>query len=72
MYLSFKEPRPRTFQLECKTCLPAARPGATAPSISLTKSLEMKQEAKAVLDSIHATELGHFPDGDVADSLWCP
>lgn len=36
---------------------------------SLAHSLEIKREAAVVLDSINATELGHFPDADVADSL---
>ena len=36
---------------------------------SLTKSLEEKQNAVVVQDSINALELGRFPDADVADSL---
>jgi iron complex outermembrane recepter protein len=36
---------------------------------SLGKSLEIKQAADIVLDSINALELGRFPDDDVADSL---
>src|ERR1700761_7266080 len=36
---------------------------------SLEKSLEIKKDASVVLDSINATELGRFPDDDVADSL---
>lgn len=36
---------------------------------SLGKSLEIKQDADVVLDSINALELGRFPDDDVADSL---
>ncbi len=36
---------------------------------SLEKSLEIKQNADVVLDSINALELGRFPDDDVADSL---
>jgi TonB-dependent receptor len=36
---------------------------------SLEKSLEIKQNAEIVLDSINALELGRFPDDDVADSL---
>jgi TonB-dependent receptor len=36
---------------------------------SLGKSLEIKQDADIVLDSINALELGRFPDDDVADSL---
>ena len=36
---------------------------------SLGKSLEIKEGADIVLDSINALELGRFPDDDVADSL---
>jgi len=36
---------------------------------SLGKSLEIKQDADIVLDSINALELGRFRDDDVADSL---
>jgi TonB-dependent receptor len=36
---------------------------------SLGKSIEIKQNADIVLDSINALELGRFPDDDVADSL---
>ena len=36
---------------------------------SLEKSLDIKKSASIVLDSINATELGRFPDADVADSL---
>ncbi len=36
---------------------------------SLEKSLEIKENADVVLDSINALELGRFPDDDVADSL---
>ncbi|MBV9697964.1 MAG: TonB-dependent receptor [Gammaproteobacteria bacterium] len=36
---------------------------------SLEKSLEIKRDASVILDSINATELGRFPDADVADSL---
>src|SRR2546421_7115249 len=36
---------------------------------SLGKSLEEKQNAEIVADSINAIELGRFPDDDVADSL---
>jgi iron complex outermembrane receptor protein len=36
---------------------------------SLEKSLDIKKSAPVVLDSINATELGRFPDADVADSL---
>ena len=36
---------------------------------SLARSLEAKKNADIVMDSISATELGKFPDDDVADSL---
>lgn len=36
---------------------------------SLAKSLEIKQEARSLVDSIAAEELGRFPDDNVADSL---
>ena len=36
---------------------------------NLEKSLEVKKDAAVVLDSINSTELGRFPDADVADSL---
>jgi len=36
---------------------------------NLEKSLTVKREASVVLDSIDSTELGRFPDADVADSL---
>jgi len=36
---------------------------------SLEKSLDMKRDASIIMDSINATELGRFPDADVADSL---
>jgi TonB-dependent receptor len=36
---------------------------------SLAKSSEIKQEAKSLVDSIAAEELGRFPDNNVADSL---
>jgi TonB-dependent receptor len=35
----------------------------------LEKSLDIKKTAPVVLDSINSTELGRFPDADVADSL---
>jgi iron complex outermembrane receptor protein len=41
----------------------------TGMRASLEKSLEIKKDASVVLDSINATELGRFPDADVADSL---
>src|SRR5690242_15634471 len=36
---------------------------------SLDKSVEIKRQSAVVLDSVNATELGRFPDSDVADSL---
>jgi len=58
---------------------PAAAPETAADSAntvvvtgnraSLAKSLDTKRNADIVLDSISATELGRFPDDDVADSL---
>ncbi len=36
---------------------------------SLEKALDAKRNAAVVMDSIDATELGRFPDSDVADSL---
>ncbi|GAA4774440.1 TonB-dependent receptor [Stakelama sediminis] len=36
---------------------------------SLDKSVQVKRDAAVVLDSVNATELGRFPDSDVADSL---
>lgn len=36
---------------------------------NLEKSLDVKKLAPVVLDSINSTELGRFPDDDVADSL---
>jgi iron complex outermembrane recepter protein len=36
---------------------------------NLEKSLDVKKDAPVVLDSINSTELGRFPDDDVADSL---
>ncbi len=36
---------------------------------NLEKSLDVKKTAPVVLDSIDSTELGRFPDADVADSL---
>lgn len=36
---------------------------------SLDKSLRIKRDSAVVVDSINATELGRFPDSDVADSL---
>lgn len=41
----------------------------TGVRASLEKSLEIKRDAPVILDSINATELGRFPDADVADSL---
>jgi len=58
---------------------PAPQTGPTSPQLeevvvtgmraSLEKSLEIKKDASVQLDSINATELGRFPDADVADSL---
>lgn len=57
---------------------PAAPPAAegqletimvTGLRASLEKSLDMKRDASTIIDSINATELGRFPDSDVADSL---
>ncbi|MFA9215590.1 MAG: TonB-dependent receptor [Sphingomonadaceae bacterium] len=50
---------------------------AEAPSVvvvtgsraALAKSLELKRNADVIQDSISATELGRFPDDNVADSL---
>ena len=36
---------------------------------NLEKSLDIKKLAPVVMDSINSTELGRFPDNDVADSL---
>src|SRR5215472_7374573 len=36
---------------------------------NLEKSLDLKKLAPVVMDSINSTELGRFPDADVADSL---
>jgi outer membrane cobalamin receptor len=36
---------------------------------SLNKSIRIKRDSAVVLDSINSTELGRFPDSDVADSL---
>ncbi|HEX8782201.1 MAG TPA: hypothetical protein VF764_02435, partial [Steroidobacteraceae bacterium] len=36
---------------------------------NLEKSLDLKRLAPVVMDSINSTELGRFPDNDVADSL---
>jgi iron complex outermembrane receptor protein len=41
----------------------------TGVRASLEKSMELKKDASVVLDSINATEMGRFPDADVADSL---
>jgi iron complex outermembrane recepter protein len=41
----------------------------TGVRASLEKSMELKKDASVVMDSINATELGRFPDADVADSL---
>ena len=41
----------------------------TGMRANLEKSLDAKRTAPVVLDSIDSTELGRFPDADVADSL---
>ena len=41
----------------------------TGMRADLEKSLEIKMTAPVVLDSIDSTELGRFPDADVADAL---
>ena len=41
----------------------------TGMRANLEKSLDIKKDAAVVLDSINSTELGRFPDDDVADSL---
>jgi iron complex outermembrane recepter protein len=41
----------------------------TGTRASLQKSLALKRNAAGVQDSISATELGRFPDNNVADSL---
>ena len=41
----------------------------TGMRANLEKSLDVKKNAAIVLDSINSTELGRFPDADVADSL---
>ena len=41
----------------------------TGMRANLEKSLDIKMDAPVVLDSINSTELGRFPDDDVADSL---
>jgi len=55
---------------------PSPQPQATLDEVvvtgiraSLERSLDIKRESGIVLDSINATELGRFPDDDVADSL---
>src|SRR5580700_809975 len=41
----------------------------TGMRANLEKSLDIKKDAPVVLDSLNSTELGRFPDDDVADSL---
>ncbi|MFM2287760.1 MAG: hypothetical protein RL684_903, partial [Pseudomonadota bacterium] len=41
----------------------------TGTRASLERSLELKRDATVIQDSISATELGRFPDNNVADSL---
>lgn len=64
---------------EAQTASPNASDNSASPELetivvsglreSLGKSLEIKQSASVVEDSINALELGRFPDDDVADSL---
>ncbi len=53
---------------------PAASTGpeeivVTGIRADLEKSLQVKRDSAVILDSINSTELGRFPDADVADSL---
>src|ERR1700744_1097850 len=54
---------------------PAAAPSGydeivvTGIRADLEKALEVKKNSAVILDSIDSTELGRFPDADVADSL---
>ena len=48
---------------------PVARVEVTGARASLQKSLALKRNSDLVQDSISATELGRFPDNNVADSL---
>ena len=41
----------------------------TGARAALARSLELKRNADVIQDSISATELGRFPDDNVADSL---
>jgi len=66
-------------QVPAATASDQAGPAADQPKVevvtvqgtraSLARSLDTKKNAEVVLDSISATELGKFPDDDVADSL---
>jgi len=63
-------------QTQASVDAPADAPTATAPVVvvtgpraALAKSLELKRNADVIQDSISATELGRFPDDNVADSL---
>ncbi|MFT4077420.1 MAG: TonB-dependent receptor [Asticcacaulis sp.] len=58
------------------TTEPSAEASATPTEIvvvgvrgSLARSLNIKRKSGVIVDSINATELGRFPDNDVADSL---
>jgi len=77
-------PAPATQSGASAAPAPAAAPAVVAPAApgdavdtvvvtgaraSLAKSLDIKRNAAVVVDSISATELGRFPDDNVADSL---
>ena len=48
---------------------PLAEVVVTGIRANLEKAMDVKRNAAVVLDSIDSTELGRFPDDDVADSL---
>lgn len=65
-------------QDEAAASTPAAPAATTSDSTevivvgvrgSLARSLSIKRKSAVIVDSINATELGRFPDNDVADSL---
>jgi len=66
---------PALAQTQPATQSPAAKTSDTTEVVvtgvrgSLVKSLRIKRDASVIVDSINATELGRFPDNDVADSL---
>ena len=67
---------PRLMPASSAATAPAKKDAATLQEVvvtgiraSLEKSLDIKKDASVVLDSINSTELGRFPDADVADSL---